>query len=102
MAEAAEHRVEVRLDELLAARGMTLVELSARVGVTVANLSILKNGHARAIRFSTLTAICEALDCTPGQLLSLQDQQPPGASAREDAQGSNTRGRDPSTPIGNT
>lgn len=76
MAEAAEHRVEVRLDELLAAREMTLVELSARVGVTVANLSILKNGHARAIRFSTLTAICEALDCTPGQLLSLQDQQP--------------------------
>lgn len=67
----AEHRIEVRLDELLAARGMTLVELSASVGVTVANLSILKNGHARAIRFSTLTAICDALQCTPGDLIKL-------------------------------
>lgn len=76
MAEPADHRVEVRLDELLTARDMTLVELSARVGITVANLSILKNGHARAIRFSTLTAICDALGCTPGQLLSLQDERP--------------------------
>jgi putative transcriptional regulator len=84
MAEAAEHRVEVLLDELLAAREMTLVELSARVGVTVANLSILKNGHARAIRFSTLTAICDALDCTPGQLIRLQDWQPPSASTHHD------------------
>jgi putative transcriptional regulator len=75
MAEAAEHRIEVHLDELLAARGMTLVELSARVGVTVANLSILKNGHGRALRFSTLTAICDAVGCTPGDLLGLQDQQ---------------------------
>jgi putative transcriptional regulator len=74
MLEPAEHRIEVRLDKLLAARGMTLVELSARVGVTVANLSILKNGHARAIRFSTLTAICEVLACNPGELLSLQDE----------------------------
>jgi putative transcriptional regulator len=76
MGEAAEHRVEVHLDDLLAARGMTLVELSARVGVTVANLSILKNGHARALRFSTLTAICDALGCTPGDLLGLADQDP--------------------------
>jgi putative transcriptional regulator len=75
MAEAADHRIEVHLDELLAARGMTLVELSARVGVTVANLSILKNGHGRALRFSTLTAICDAVVCTPGELLGLQDQQ---------------------------
>jgi len=67
-----EHRIEVHLDEILAARGVTLVELSARVGVTVANLSVLKNGHARAIRFSTLTAICDALGCTPGDLLGLQ------------------------------
>lgn len=73
MTESAEHRIEVHLDKLLAARGMTLVELSAKVGVTVANLSILKNGHARAIRFSTLTAICDALNCTPGELLSLED-----------------------------
>ena len=78
MADAAEHSIVVHLDELLAARGMTLVELSAKVGVTVANLSILKNGRARAIRFSTLTAICEALDCTPGELFSLHDD---GATA---------------------
>jgi putative transcriptional regulator len=73
MTEPVEHRIEVHLDELLADRGMTLVELSAKVGVTVANLSILKNGHARAIRFNTLTAICDALDCTPGELLSIED-----------------------------
>lgn len=83
MAESAEHRIEVHLDELLAARGLTLVELSAKVGVTVANLSILKNGHARAIRFSTLTAICDALDCGPGELLGLQD----GATELGDAGG---------------
>ena len=72
MANGPEHRISVHLDELLQANGMTLVELSSRVGVTVANLSILKNGHARAIRFSTLTAICDALGCTPGELLSFQ------------------------------
>lgn len=72
MTEPPEHRISVHLDELLQAKGMTLVELSSRVGVTVVNLSILKNGHARAIRFSTLTAICEALGCTPGELLSLR------------------------------
>ena len=53
---------------------MTLVELSAKVDVTVVNLSILKNGHARAIRFTTLTAICDALGCTPGELLSLRPE----------------------------
>jgi putative transcriptional regulator len=66
------HGIAVHLDDLLAARGMTLVELSARVGVTVANLSVLKNGRARAIRFSTLTALCRVLDCTPGELLALR------------------------------
>jgi len=74
MGEPVEHRIQVHLDELMAARGMTLVELSSRVGVTVANLSILKNGHARALRFSTLTAICDAIGCTPGDLLGLLDQ----------------------------
>jgi putative transcriptional regulator len=72
MTEPPEHRISVHLDELLQAKGMTLVELSSRVGVTVVNLSILKNGHARAIRFNTLTAICDELGCTPGELLSLQ------------------------------
>lgn len=62
--------IEVRLHQLIAARGMTLAELSQRVGVTVVNLSVLKNGHARAIRFSTLARLCEVLDCQPGDLLS--------------------------------
>lgn len=62
--------VSVRLDELLHTRRMTLTELAERVDITLANLSILKTGKARAIRFSTLEAICEALDCQPGDLLS--------------------------------
>jgi putative transcriptional regulator len=61
--------VVVHLDRLLEERGMTLTELAQRVDITVVNLSILKNGRARAIRFSTLAALCEALDCQPGELL---------------------------------
>jgi len=61
--------IVVRLDELLHARRMTLTELASRIDITVANLSILKTGKAKAIRFSTLEAICEALDCQPGDLL---------------------------------
>ena len=64
--------MEVHLDELLSARGMTLTELADRVGLTLANLSILKNGRARAVRFSTLTALCEVLDCQPGDLFSVR------------------------------
>ncbi|MEV0647152.1 helix-turn-helix transcriptional regulator [Phytomonospora sp. NPDC050363] len=67
-----EHRVSVHLDEVLAARGMTLTELSKRVDLTLANLSVLKNGRARAIRFSTLTALCDALDCAPGDILRVE------------------------------
>ncbi|MGN6501608.1 MAG: helix-turn-helix domain-containing protein [Pseudolysinimonas sp.] len=62
-------RIHCRLDELLEARGMTLTELSRTVGVSIVNLSVLKNDRARAIRFSTLTAICEALECQVGDLL---------------------------------
>lgn len=73
-ADAADDRDEpgiaIHLDELLAARGMTLTELSDLVGITVVNLSVLKNGHARAIRFSTLAGICAALDCQPGDILT--------------------------------
>ncbi|HEY0013380.1 MAG TPA: helix-turn-helix transcriptional regulator [Allosphingosinicella sp.] len=61
--------VRVRLDDLLLARRMTLTELADRIGITLANLSILKTGKARAIRFSTLEAICAALACQPGDLL---------------------------------
>jgi putative transcriptional regulator len=69
---ADEHRIVCHLDRLLDERDMTLVELSARADVTVANLSVLKNGRARAVRFSTLTAICDALGCSPGDLLSVE------------------------------
>ena len=61
--------IAVKLDDLLHARRMTLTELAERVGITIVNLSILKTGKARAIRFSTLEAICEALECQPGDLL---------------------------------
>lgn len=67
------HRIACTLDAVLEARGMTLTELSARTGITLANLSILKTGKARAIRFTTLTAICEALACTPADLFRLRD-----------------------------
>jgi putative transcriptional regulator len=66
-------RIHCRLDELLLERGMTLTRLAELVGVSVVNLSVLKNDRARAIRFSTLTAICEALDCQVGELLVLQE-----------------------------
>ena len=61
--------IHCRLDELLEKRGMTLTRLSELVGVSIVNLSVLKNDRARAIRFSTLLAICEALDCEVGELL---------------------------------
>jgi putative transcriptional regulator len=68
--------IRLHLDELLSERGMTLTELSARVDITIVNLSILKNGRARAIRFSTLARLCEALGCQPGDLLSYQPGPP--------------------------
>ncbi|MFG2002485.1 helix-turn-helix domain-containing protein [Spirillospora sp. NPDC048911] len=71
-----EHAVEVHLDTMLELRGMTLAELSAQVGVTVVNLSILKNGRAKAIRFTTLTRICEVLGCQPGDLLTVRSVPP--------------------------
>ncbi len=69
----------VRLDDLLHARRMTLTELSERVGVSIVNLSILKTGKARAIRFSTLEAICAALACQPGDILEHRADLPPSA-----------------------
>ena len=62
-------RISVKLDDLLHARRMTLTELAERVDITLANLSILKTGKAKAIRFSTLEAICRELECQPGDLL---------------------------------
>jgi putative transcriptional regulator len=64
--------INVKLDDMLHERRMTLTELSERVDITLANLSVLKTGKARAIRFSTLEAICEALRCQPGDILEFE------------------------------
>ncbi|MEQ1929019.1 MAG: helix-turn-helix transcriptional regulator [Parvularculaceae bacterium] len=69
--------IGVKLDRVLLDRGMSLTELSDRVGVTIANLSILKTGKAKAIRFSTLEAICKELNCQPGEILSFTDDGRP-------------------------
>ena len=66
--------ITVRLDTLLEARGMTLTELANRIDLTLANLSILKTGKAKAIRFSTLAAICRELNCQPGDLLGYEGE----------------------------
>jgi len=68
-------KLKVNLDLLLVQRKMTLTELSAKVDVTIANLSKLKCGRAKAIRFSTLLKICEALKCNPGELLDLEENE---------------------------
>jgi putative transcriptional regulator len=68
--------IRVRLDRLLLERRMSLTELADRVGVTIANLSILKTGKARAIRFSTLDALCRELDCQPGDLVIFEPGPP--------------------------
>ena len=65
----------VKLDDLLYLRRMTLTELAEKVDITLANLSILKTGKAKAIRFSTLAAICAALDCQPGDILAFEDEE---------------------------
>ena len=67
--------IEVTLDAILHARRMTLSELAEKVDITLANLSILKTGKARAVRFSTLNAICEALDCQPADLLEYRPDE---------------------------
>lgn len=67
--------IQVDLDRMLLERKMTLTDLSDKVGVTISNLSILKTGKARAIRFSTLEAICRALDCQPGDILIYKEEK---------------------------
>jgi putative transcriptional regulator len=79
--------IVVKLDDVLHARRMTLTELAERVGITIVNLSILKTGKARAIRFSTLDAICTALSCQPGDILEFL----PETAARERDAASGTR-----------
>lgn len=75
----------VTLDEVLHDRRMTLTELSGKVGITLANLSILKTGKARGIRFATLEAICEALDCQPGDLLEFRREEQGDEDVHADA-----------------
>ena len=75
-ADSDAHRVVCHIDALLAARGMTQTELAERMGLSLVNLSILKNNRARAIRFSTLTALCEALGCQPGDLFTVTPRAP--------------------------
>ena len=69
-----EHQIRCNLDRFLEERNLSLVELSQQVGVSVANLSVLKNNRARAVRFSTLTALCQVLNCTPGDLFTYDSQ----------------------------
>lgn len=68
--------IVINVDVMLAKRKMSLTELSEKVGITMANLSVLKTGKARAIRFSTLAALCEALQCQPGDILEYQAGNP--------------------------
>jgi len=75
--------IRVNLDRILLERRMSLTELAEKVGITLANLSILKTGKARAIRFSTLEALCETLDCQPADLLEYEPDEEPLAKAAE-------------------
>ncbi|HMS25689.1 MAG TPA: helix-turn-helix transcriptional regulator [Acidimicrobiia bacterium] len=68
----SDRMISVTLDDMLESRGMTMTELAERVGITLANMSILKTGKAKAIRFSTLEAICEELNCQPGDILKYE------------------------------
>ena len=77
-----EGEIIFRIDVMLARRKMSVTELSERVGITMANISILKNGKARAIKISTLLKLCEALDCQPGDLLEYQPPQDSSLKAR--------------------
>lgn len=78
--------IAVRLDDVLHARRMTLTELAERVGITIVNLSILKTGKARAIRFSTLEAICRELGCQPGDVLEFVPGEPAGADGEDETE----------------
>lgn len=70
MPSPSEYGIRVHLDDLLERRGLTLTELAQRIDITIVNVSVLKNGRAKAVRFSTLAALCRELDCQPGDLLT--------------------------------
>ncbi|MBF4617542.1 helix-turn-helix transcriptional regulator [Clavibacter sp. VKM Ac-2873] len=71
--------IAVNIDRYLTERGMTVADLSAAIGITPANVAVLKNGRAKAVRFSTLEALCHVLDCQPGDLLAYTEEGPDGA-----------------------
>ena len=73
--------IVINIDVMLAKRKMSVTELAEKVGITMANISVLKNGKARAIRFSTLEAICGALECQPGDILEFRDQATAGTTS---------------------
>ena len=80
----------INLDVMLARRKMSVTELSEKVGLTMANISVLKNGHAKAIRFSTLNKICETLDCQPGDILEYSQTEEDNAEYYDEDEGSGT------------
>ncbi|MBO9502653.1 MULTISPECIES: helix-turn-helix transcriptional regulator [Brevundimonas] len=67
-------RIVIRIDELMLRKKMSLNQLSEQVGISTTNLSLLKNGHVRGVRFNTLLAICQALDCRPGDILDIEEE----------------------------
>ncbi len=75
------HHISLNIDRLVEERGLTLTELASRVGISLVNLSVLKNNRAKAVRFSTLTALCRELDCQPGDLLTYNPPSPHRNSA---------------------
>ena len=87
--------IRVKLDRMLVERRMSLTELADRVGVTLANLSILKTGKARAVRFSTLDALCRALDCQPGDLLTFEPGPPDTDEEENPLEAGEAEGRAP-------
>ena len=87
------HRVRCHLDALLVERGLSLVELSERAGISVVDLSVLKDDRARAVRFTTLAAVCETLGCQPGDVLTVEPAEPVEGAA----DGGRWRARGPAT-----
>lgn len=84
--------IAVDIDVMLARRKMSVGELAERVGITPANLAVLKNGRAKAVRFTTLAALCEVLECQPGDLLRWESDHPTATGGAADTDGSRTTG----------
>ncbi|MFE3993700.1 helix-turn-helix domain-containing protein [Streptomyces goshikiensis] len=90
--------IAVDIDVMLARRKMSVGELADRVGITPANLAVLKNGRAKAVRFATLAALCDVLECQPGDLLRWEAEDPEDGSRGQGGRATADPTRDPSTP----